>query len=74
MAKKLTAYDLETIVTALEEHYYKTQQTLTNEDGSIRFPQVLDAIDELGKEFYERALKANKGWGLSIFTKWDNRI
>lgn len=74
MAKRLDAYDLETIVTALEQHYNITKDTLTRQDGTILFPQVLEAIDELGKEFYERASKAQKGWGLSIVSRWDNRI
>lgn len=72
MAKRLDAYDLETIVTALEQHYNITKETLTQPDGTIIFPQVLNAIDELGKEFHERASKANKGWGLSIISRWDN--
>lgn len=66
MAKKLDAFELETILLSLEKYYYEVQDTRPE------LTATLEHIDELGKEFHERAVKARKGWGVSVNTRWDS--
>ena len=64
MAKKLTQLDCETILIALGKYYAEIEETHPN------LSATLEHIDELGKEFFERAEKASKGWGVSYGSRW----
>lgn len=66
MAKKLDAFDYETILLALEKYYYEVEDTRPG------FTATLEHLDDLGKEIQARAVKARKGWGVQIKTKWDS--
>lgn len=65
MAKKLTQFDCETIVIALEKYYNEVELEHPN------LTATLEHIDELGKEFADRADKISKGWGLNIRSRWE---
>jgi len=65
MSKKLTQFELETIVIALEKYYFEVE----NEHPNLT--ATLEHIEELGREFVNRADKISKGWGLNIRSRWE---
>lgn len=65
MSKKLTQFELETIVIALEKYYEEVE----NEHPNLT--ATLEHIEELGREFVNRADKISKGWGLNIRSRWE---
>lgn len=65
MTKKLGQFDCETILIALEKYYNEIESTHPN------LVATLEHIDDLGREFYDRADKSSKGWGVNIRTRWE---